>query len=101
MKVNLSDIYHGEILLEDFLKPMNISSYRLAKVTHIDPKRISDIIHGKRSITADTALRFSKFFGNSPQFWLNIQNHYDLEMKKEDLDDELDSIMNIKELQLL
>jgi addiction module HigA family antidote len=78
---------------------MNISSYRLAKETHIDPKRISDIIHGKRAITADTALRLSKFLGNSPQFWLNIQNHYDLEINKDNLDVELDSIKNIKELQ--
>jgi addiction module HigA family antidote len=101
MKVNLSNIFPGEILFEDFLKPMNISSYRLAKETHIDPKRISDIIHGKRAITADTALRFSRFFGNSPQFWLNIQNHYDLELKKENIDDELDSIKNIKDLRLI
>lgn len=100
MKVDLSGIHPGEILSEDFLKPMDISAYKLAKETHIDPKRISDIIHGKRGISADTALRFSKFFGNSPQFWLNIQNHYDLDIKKEYLNKELDSIKSMKELQL-
>ena len=100
MKKNiLHNIHPGEILSEDFLIPMNLSAYRLAKETHIDPKRISDIIHGKRSISADTALRFSKFFGNSPEFWLNIQNHYDLELKKDSLNSELKSIKNINELQ--
>lgn len=96
---DLSGIHPGEILNEDFLKPMNITAYRLAKETHIDPKRISEIIHGKRSISADTALRFSKFFGNSPQFWLNIQNHYDLDIRKEALNEELESIKNVRELE--
>jgi addiction module HigA family antidote len=100
MKKNiLHDIHPGEILSEDFLVPMNMSAYRLAKETHIDPKRISDIIHGKRAISADTALRFSKFFGNSPEFWMNIQNHYDLEIKKDSMKAELKSIKNMKELQ--
>ena len=75
-------IHPGEILLEEFLKPMNITAYRLAKETKIDQTRISEIIKGKRSITIDTALRFSKFFGNSPEFWINIQVHYDMEEKK-------------------
>lgn len=101
MKISLDNIFPGEILQEDFLKPMNISAYRLAKETHIDPKRISDIIHGRRAISADTALRFSKFFGNSPQFWLNLQNHYDLEVKIETMDSELESIRSIKDLQLV
>ncbi len=98
MKVDLTNIFPGEILLEDFLKPMDISAYRLARETHIDPKRVSEIIHGKRAISADTALRFAKFFGNSPQFWLNLQNHYDLEMKREVLRRELLSIRSAKEL---
>ncbi len=101
MNANLDNIFPGEILLEDFLKPMNISAYRLAKETHIDPKRISDIIHGKRSISADTALRLSKFFGNSAEFWLNLQNHYDLEIKRESLNKELKNIKSIKELELV
>lgn len=78
----IPNIHPGEILSEDFLKPMKISCYRLAKEIKIDQTRISEIIHGKRSITADTALRFSKYFGNSPEFWINLQNHYDLEEKK-------------------
>lgn len=78
----IPNIHPGEILLEEFLKPMNITAYRLAKGTNIDQTRISEIIKGKRSITIDTALRFSKFFGNSPEFWINIQIHYDLEEKK-------------------
>ena len=78
----IPNIHSGEILLEDFIKPMGITAYKLAKETKIDQTRISEIIKGKRSITVDTALRFSKFFGNSPEFWINIQNHYDLEEKK-------------------
>ena len=78
----IPNIPPGEILLEEFLKPMNITAYRLAKETKIDQTRISEIIKGKRSITIDTALRFSKFFGNSPEFWINIQVHYDIEEKK-------------------
>ena len=78
----IPNIHPGEILSEEFLKPMNITAYRLAKETKIDQTRISEIVKGKRSITIDTALRFSKFFGNSPEFWINIQVHYDMEEKK-------------------
>jgi addiction module HigA family antidote len=78
----IPNIHPGEILWEDFLKPMNITAYRLAKETRIDQTRISEIIKGKRGISIDTALRFAKFFGNSPEFWINIQTHYDLEEKK-------------------
>ena len=99
MSAKLSNIHPGEILTEDFLTPMNISAYRLAKETHLDPKRISDIVHGKRSITADTALRFSKFFGTSAAFWMNLQNHFDLEQKKDEMEPELKTIKNMKELQ--
>jgi len=88
----IPNIHPGEILLEDFLMPMNITAYRLAKETRIDQTRISEIINGKRGISVDTALRLAKFFGNSPEFWLNIQNHYDLEEKKERLSDELNEI---------
>ncbi len=72
----------GEVLQEEFLKPMNITAYRLAKDVHIPQSRISDIISGKRGITADTAMRFAVYFGTTPQFWLNIQNQYDLDMLK-------------------
>jgi len=75
----LPNITPGEILLEEFLRPMNISAYRLAKDTGIPATRISEIINNNRRITADTALRLSAYFGNSPKFWLSLQNDYDLE----------------------
>ena len=75
----LQNIHPGEILEEEFLKPLGISAYRLAKETKIPQTRISEIIKKRRRITADTALRLSKFFGNSPQFWLGLQNDYDIE----------------------
>jgi antitoxin HigA-1 len=72
-------IHPGEILLEEFLKPLKISQYRLAKDISVPPRRINEIIHGLRAISADTALRLARYFGNSAKFWLNLQNHYDLE----------------------
>jgi len=96
MKKRISPIFPGEILQEDFLSPMHISAYKLAKETFLDQTRISEIIRGKRSITIDTALRFSKFFGNSPEFWINIQTQYDMEIKKIELEDELQKINTIE-----
>jgi addiction module HigA family antidote len=78
----IPNIHPGEILEEEFLKPFELTAYRLAKETNIPPTRISQILKGKRSITADTALRFSKFFGNSAEFWLGIQMEYDLREEK-------------------
>ncbi|MDZ7832830.1 MAG: HigA family addiction module antitoxin [Desulfobacterales bacterium] len=75
----LPPIHPGKILMEDFLAPMGISQYRLAKDISVSPRRINEIVHEKRSITADTALRLGRFFGMTPQFWLNLQNRYDLE----------------------
>jgi addiction module HigA family antidote len=75
----LSPIHPGEILLEEFLAPMKISQYRLAKDINVDPRRINEIVHGKRAITADTAFRLGFFFGMTPEFWMNLQSHYDLE----------------------
>jgi addiction module HigA family antidote len=69
----------GEILLEEWLKPMNISQYRLALEIGVPPRRINEIVHGKRAITADTALRLARFFGTDAQSWLNLQSHYDME----------------------
>ena len=89
MKKMIEPIHPGEILLEDFLKPMNISAYRLAKETFIDQTRISEIIRGKRAVSIDTALRFSKFFGTTPEFWINIQTQHEIESKKEELAPEL------------
>lgn len=88
----IPNIHPGEILAEEFLKPMGISAYRLSKGANIDQTRISEIIRGKRSITADTALRLARFFGNSPEFWLNLQAHYDLEQKKREMEKDLKKI---------
>ena len=88
----LNNIHPGEILKEEFLEPLNISAYKLAKETNIDQTRISGIINKKRRITADTALRLSKFFGNTPQFWLGLQTDYDIEEEKIHKEDELKKI---------
>lgn len=88
----LKNIHPGEILLEEFLIPMQISAYRLAKETFLPQIRISEIIKGNRRITADTALRFSKFFGTSAKFWLGLQDDYDLEEEKIQKEKEINSI---------
>ncbi|MGB5718043.1 MAG: HigA family addiction module antitoxin [Gammaproteobacteria bacterium] len=93
----LPPIHPGEILLEEFLKPMNISQYRLAKSTSVPARRINEIVHGKRSITADTALRLSKFFGMSDRFWMNLQTRYDLELEKDRLGSRLDDEVELYE----
>jgi addiction module HigA family antidote len=79
-KRELSPIHPGEILLEEFLEPMQITQYRLAKDISVDPRRINEIVHGQRAISADTAFRLGRYFGMSPQFWLNLQSHFDLEV---------------------
>ena len=81
----IAPIHPGEILMEEFLKPLGISQYRLAKDTSVPPRRINEIIHGERAISADTALRLGHYFGNSAQFWINLQSHFDLETKEEQL----------------
>ena len=83
-------IHPGEILLEEFLQPMGISQYRLAKDVNVPARRINEIVHGKRSITADTALRLSRYFGMTEQFWMNLQSHYDLEVAKDAIASTLD-----------
>lgn len=85
----LPPIHPGEILLDEFLKPMGISQYRLAKDISVPPRRINEIVHGKRSISADTALRLGRFFCVSPQFWLNLQNRFDLEVTEDHLEKRL------------
>jgi len=82
MKEYLDPIHPGEILLEDFIKPLNISINRLARDIHVPPGRISNIVNGKRSITADTALRLGAYFGVSPELWLNLQTDYDLRIAR-------------------
>ena len=86
----MDPIHPGEILMEEFLKPLGISQYRLAKDISVPPRRINEIVHGKRSITADTALRLARFFGTTDRFWLNLQVRYDLEVEKDRLVDVLE-----------
>ncbi len=85
MNKKISPIHPGEILLEEFLTPMEISQYRLAKDINVSPRRINEIVLGKRSVTADTALRLSEYFGLSEKFWLNLQMRYNLEVAKDKL----------------
>ena len=95
----LPPIHPGEILMEEFLAPMGISQYRLAKDISVPPRRINEIVHGKRSITADTALRLGRFFGMSPQFWLNLQTRHDLEVTEDMLEGRLDNEIHALQLQ--
>ena len=88
-------IHPGEILIEEFLKPMEISQYRLAKDISVPPRRINEIVHGKRSISADTALRLGRFFGISPQFWLNLQTRFDLELTEDLLAERLEKEVQV------
>ena len=88
----LPNIHPGEILKEEFLSPMNVSAYRLAKEINVPETRISEIIRGKRAVTADTAIRFAKFFGTTAEFWLNLQNLYDLEEEENDHASEFEMI---------
>jgi addiction module HigA family antidote len=81
----LAPIHPGEILNEEFLGPLGISQYRLAKETSVPPRRINEIVHGTRAISADTALRLARYFGTSERFWLNLQARYDLEVEKDRL----------------
>lgn len=92
----LPNIHPGEILLEEFLQPFGISQYRLAKDLHIPQTRISEIVKGKRSVTADTALRLSRYFGNSAKFWLGLQDDYDMEEYMLRFNDELNRIEKMK-----
>ena len=88
----LSPIHPGEILNEEFLLPMKVTQYRLAKAIGVDPRRIHSIVHGERSITAETALLFSRFFGNSAGFWLGLQSQYDLEVTEDSMAQRLDAV---------
>ena len=92
----LPNIHPGEILLEEFLKPVNISSYRLAKDTHMPATRVSDILRKKRGITADTAIRLSRYFGNSPDFWLGLQAEYDIRQEQRKPQKSFDSIVPLR-----
>ena len=85
-------VHPGEVLMEEFLNPLGITQHRLAVLIHVPPRRINEIVHGKRRITADTALRLARFFGTSDLFWLNLQARHDLEVESEQHGDDLASI---------
>ena len=85
MPKKLPPIHPGEVLLEELLVPMRLSQYRLAHALSVPPRRINEIVHGKRAISADTALRLARFFGMTAQFWLNLQAHFDLETERDRL----------------
>ena len=88
----MAPVHPGEILLEEFLRPLVVSQYQLARSISVPPRRINEIVHGDRRISADTALRLARFFGTSERFWINLQSRYDLEMEKDRLGDALDGI---------
>ena len=94
----IAPVHPGEILLEEFLKPLGISQYRLSKDISVPPRRINEIVQGKRSITADTALRLARYFGLSERFWLNLQSRYDLEVEKDKLDVRLEKEVRVLKL---
>ncbi|WP_078130672.1 HigA family addiction module antitoxin [Leptospira alexanderi] len=100
MAGKIKNIHPGDVLSEDFLKPMQISIYRLSKETGLSQTRIGQVVRGERSVTAETALKLGKFFGIEPEFWLNLQNYYDLEEAGKQFKKELAAIHNVKELGL-
>ena len=88
----IAPIHPGEILLEDFLVPMGVTQHRLAVSIGVPPRRINEIVHGKRGITADTALRLAKYFGTSAEFWINLQSHYELDRAEDAAGEEIAAI---------
>lgn len=92
----LAPIHPGEVLMEDFIAPLGITQNKVALAVGVPPRRINEIVHGKRRITADTALRLARYFGTTDLFWINLQNRYDLEVEKDALGDVLDRIQPLK-----
>ena len=92
----ITPVHPGEVLLEEYLRPLRLSQYRLAKSLSVPARRVNQIVHGTRAVSADTALRLSRFFGTSDRFWLNLQAHYDLETERDRLGDRL-----VREVQVL
>ena len=86
----MAPVHPGEILLEEFMKPLGLTQCRLAKEMNDYPRKVNEIVQGKRAITADTALRLARFFGTSPEVWMNLQAHYDLEVARDDLDERVE-----------
>lgn len=88
----IAPVHPGEVLLEEFLEPLGVTQHRLAVSIGVPPRRINEIVHGKRRITADTALRLARYFGTTDRFWLNLQTRFDLEVEKDHLGDKLEAI---------
>ena len=88
----LPPIHPGEVLMADFIEPLGITQHKVAVAIDVPPRRINEIVHGKRRITADTALRLARYFGTSDLFWVNLQNRYDLEVERDTLGSKLDNI---------
>jgi antitoxin HigA-1 len=91
----IGPVHPGEILSEEFLKPLKVSQYRLAKDINVDPRRINEIVLGKRAITADTAIRLARYFGTTDGFWMNLQTHYDLIIKRSQIGKKLDDEVKV------
>ena len=92
----LSPVHPGEVLLEEFLEPLGLTQYRLAKDLSVPARRINEIVHGTRSVTADTALRLSRYFGTSDRFWLNLQAAYDLDVERDRLGKRLEQEVAVR-----
>ncbi len=92
----INPVHPGEVLMEEFLEPLGVTQHRLAVEIGVPPRRINEIVHGKRRITADTALRLARYFGTTDRFWLNLQTRYDLEIEKDNLGAALESIRPLK-----
>ena len=98
MPTTITPIHPGEVLLFDFLEPLSVTQHRLAVSIGVSPRRINEIVHGKRRISADTALRLARFFGTSERFWINLQARYDLERERDNLGSSLDAITPLASL---
>lgn len=96
MRTTIAAVHPGEILFDEFLQPLGVAQHRLAVSIGVPPRRINEIVHGKRRITADTALRLARYFGTSDRFWLNLQTRYDLETERDKLGETLDRISPLR-----
>lgn len=92
----LAPVHPGEVLMDDFIGPLGITQHRLAIAIAVPPRRINEIVHGQRRITADTALRLGRYFGTTAQYWINLQTHYDLELERDALGEVLDRIRPLR-----
>ncbi len=96
MRTTIAPVHPGEILFEEFLQPLGVTQHRVAVSIGVPPRRINEIVHGKRRITADTALRLARYFGTSDRFWLNLQTRYDLETERDNIGETLDQISPLR-----